>query len=235
MNNDSYTVRREQLEIYFDRTAMRTWEQLTSEAPVSKVRQSVRNGRQEMQSQLLSWMPGDMQGKRLLDAGCGTGSLAIEAATRGAQVTAIDISQSLIDVAKKRTPTHLRDSIRYSAGDMLNCDTNNFDYVVAMDSLIHYEPQDMISSIEALCSRANQTASSVLFTFAPRTPLLMLMKNVGRLFPRGDRSPAIEPIAEQHLKKLIGECSCSQTTKVNRTHLVDTRFYKSQALELIIG
>jgi 2-polyprenyl-3-methyl-5-hydroxy-6-metoxy-1,4-benzoquinol methylase len=38
------------------------------------------------------WLPQDMRGLRLLDAGCGTGALAVEAARRGAEVLAIDVS-----------------------------------------------------------------------------------------------------------------------------------------------
>ena len=34
-------------------------------------------------------------------------------------------------------------------------------------------------------------------TFAPRTPLLAAMHAVGRLLPRGNRAPAIEPISER--------------------------------------
>jgi magnesium-protoporphyrin O-methyltransferase len=40
----------------------------------------VRAGRDEMRNLLLSWLPDDLSGKRLLDAGCGTGAFAVEAA-----------------------------------------------------------------------------------------------------------------------------------------------------------
>jgi magnesium-protoporphyrin O-methyltransferase len=43
-----------------------------------------------------------------------------------------------------------------------------------------------------------RTTARWLFTFAPSTPLLMpRCITVGRLFPRGDRAPAIEPVAEK--------------------------------------
>ena len=38
----------------------------------------------------------DLSGRRVLDAGCGTGTLAIELARRGAEVVAIDISPTLV-------------------------------------------------------------------------------------------------------------------------------------------
>ena len=49
----SYAETRERLETYFDRTAAKTWEALTSDAPVSKIRQTVREGRDEMRMAML--------------------------------------------------------------------------------------------------------------------------------------------------------------------------------------
>ena len=69
----TYEATRERLETYFDRTASRTWEALTSDAPVSRIRQTVREGRDAMRAELLSILPGDLAGARVLDAGCGAG------------------------------------------------------------------------------------------------------------------------------------------------------------------
>ncbi len=73
MASASYDARRGELTTYFDRTAVEAWSRLTSDAPVSKVRATVRAGRDAMRGTLLSWLPADMTGLRLLDAGCGTG------------------------------------------------------------------------------------------------------------------------------------------------------------------
>ena len=43
---------------------------------------------------------GSVQGMRVLDAGCGEGHLARILAARGANVTAIDVSPRLIDIAR---------------------------------------------------------------------------------------------------------------------------------------
>jgi len=232
MAKSSYLNRREQLELYFDRTASKAWEQLTSEAPVSRVRQSVRAGRNTMREQLLSWLPDKLEGKRILDAGCGTGSVAIEMAERGAHVTAVDISGSLIEVARSRTPSDLVEQIDYQVGDMIFSREPGFDYVLAMDSLIHYPEQDMVTAIASLLDSLANEQGTVLFTFAPRTPVLMLIKRLGLLFPRSDRSPAIEPIAEDRLRSAILANQQREGVTIGRTHRVNTTFYKSQAMEL---
>ena len=126
----TYEATRQSLETYFDRTASKTWERLTSDAPVSRIRQTVRAGRDQMRRTLLNILPHDLNGSRVLDAGCGPGQMAVELANRGADVVAVDISPSLIEVAKKRTPEDLASRISYHAGDMLNADFGSFDAVI---------------------------------------------------------------------------------------------------------
>ena len=214
-----YTDRKAALETYFDRTATDAWARLTSDAPVSGIRATVRAGRDAMRDTLLGWLPADMRGKRLLDAGCGTGALAVEAAKRGASVVAVDIAPNLIEIARSRAPSDLE--IEWFAGDMLSVDHGAFHHIVAMDSLIHYAPEDVLAAVDGLRARA----PSVLFTFPPRTPLLTLMHIAGKAFPRSDRSPAIVPVAESRLRRHFGNA-------VGRTHRVDAAFYKSQAMEV---
>jgi ubiquinone/menaquinone biosynthesis C-methylase UbiE len=55
---------------------------------------------------------GVSEGSRALDIGCGTGSLAIACARRGAQVTGIDTSPQMLDIARRKVEqAGLTDSI----------------------------------------------------------------------------------------------------------------------------
>ena len=201
MNTATYQHRRGEIEHYFDRTAAQTWARLTSDAPVGRIRATVRAGRDRMRATLLSWLPDDLQGRRILDAGCGTGALAIEAARRGADVVAIDLSPTLVALAQERLPESLgTGSVHFCSGDMLDAKLGEFDHVVAMDSLIHYRAHDVVAALSRLAER---TRHSIVFTAAPRTPATMMMLTMGKLFPRGDRSPAIEPIAPADLRRLM--------------------------------
>jgi len=231
MPTSAYEKRRGQLRTYFDQTAVAAWDRLTTDAPVGRIRQTVRAGRNRMRDTLLEWLPQDLQGKRLLDAGCGTGALAVEAAQRGAHVIAVDLSPTLIKLAQERTPTDLGPgSIDYRSGDMLDQELGALDYVVAMDSLIHYPARDVVATLSALAVR---TRSAMLFTFAPRTPTLMLMHSVGRLFPTGQRAPAIEPAAEATLRRLLAEPASLSGWQTGRTRRIGSGFYTSQALEVM--
>jgi len=229
MGTTTYEERRDALETYFDRTAADAWAKLTSEAPVSGVRATVRAGRDKMRETLLSWLPEDLSGQSVLDAGCGAGQLAFAMAARGADVDAVDLSPTLLQLAAERAPADLPGSVTFRAGDMLDRSRGPVDRVVAMDSVIHYGADDMVTMIARLASRAR---SSVMFTFAPRTPALTVMHAAGKLFPKSDRSPAIVPVSEGGLRKRIKACPGLQGWKIGRTLRIDSFFYISQALEL---
>lgn len=226
-----YQQRRGEIEQYFDRTAADAWARLTSDAPVGRIRATVRAGRDRMRAQLLSWLPADLRGVRLLDAGCGTGALALEAARRGADVLAVDLSPTLVDLARERLPADLGPGrVEFIAGDLLDVRFRGFDHVVAMDSLIHYTMDDAVRVLAALAER---TRGSLLFTFAPRTPALAAMHAVGRLFPRGDRSPALQPMAETRLQSALAREATLAGWQPGRSGRVASGFYTSQALELV--
>ncbi|MEM9715856.1 MAG: magnesium protoporphyrin IX methyltransferase [Pseudomonadota bacterium] len=225
--DSSYLSKRAQLATYFDETASKTWERLTSDAPVSRIRETVRQGREQMAGVLLGILPKDMKGMRILDAGCGAGPLSIKMAERGADVIAVDISASLVDVAERRTPAHLKHQITYKVGDMLTAVTGQVDAIIAMDSLIHYDAEDIAKSLERL---ARNCRGAIAFTIAPKTLPLTAMHLAGKAFPKSDRSPAIIPVSPKHLTRVA-------EARLNGRHLwtherIASGFYISQAMEV---
>ena len=227
----AYSARRDSLTTYFDRTAADAWEALTSDAPVGRIRATVRAGRDRMRDLLLSRLPAELSGARVLDAGCGTGALSIEAAHRGASVTGVDVSSRMVAIARRRAADEgCDDRIAFSSGDMLDPALGRFDHVVLMDSLIHYDRRDIVA---ALAGFAQRTERSILFTIAPGTPLLSAMHSVGQLFPRGNRSPALSPIAPARLEADIVAEPALAGWAISFTNRIKSGFYTSQALELV--
>ncbi len=214
-----YAATRDRVETYFDRTATKAWERLTSDAPVSRIRETVRQGRDRMRAIMLSRLPQDLRGARVLDAGCGTGLMTAELAKRGAEVVAVDISPQLIGIAESRLSADLRPHVTFAAGDM-TADRGAFDFALAMDSLIYYATPDIAAALHKIGSR---TARSITFTVAPRTPFLMAFFGIGKLFPRADRSPVMIPQAYTTLARTIPNLA-----KIDR---VTSGFYISECLE----
>ena len=247
MTQMTYHERRGEIETYFDRTAVQAWARLTSDAPVGRIRATVRAGRDRMRDTLLGWLPHDLQGLRVLDAGCGTGALAVEAALRGADVLAIDLSPTLVGLARERLPESLAQgnnagsgtgtlggtragSIDFRSGDMLDPALGEFDFVVGMDSVIHYEAPD---AVRVLAGLAQRTRHGMMFTYAPSNPMLATMRAVGKFFPRGDRSPSIVPVASTTLQRLLAAEPLLKDFTPGRTQRISSGFYTSQAMELM--
>lgn len=76
----------------------------------------------------------DVAGKKVLDAGAGTGRLAIELAKRGAFVTALDISGEMLKVLAKKSKY-----IELAVGDVeyMSFEKETFDWVVSAFVIVH--------------------------------------------------------------------------------------------------
>ena len=218
----TYDATRDRVEHYFDRTATEVWARLTSDAPVSRVRRTVRAGRDAMRAAMLARLPDDLHGARILDAGCGAGQMTAALAARGAEVVAADISPQLIGIARARLPEALLPRVEFIAGDMLDPGLGRFDAVLAMDSLIYYATLDLAGALEILAARSPR----IVFTVAPRTALLTLMWGAGKLFPRSDRSPVMEP---QNARALAGYLEGSLTRQAR----IRSGFYIADCLEYV--
>ncbi len=218
----NYAATRDRVEHYFDRTATKVWERLTSDAPVSGVRATVRAGRDRMRALMLDQLPADLRGARVLDAGCGTGAMAVELARRGADVVAVDISPALVEIAEKRMPEDVTGQITWAAGDMLDEGHGHFDHALAMDSMIYYSADDIAGLLKKAAPRIE---GKFVFTMAPRTPALMAMWRVGKMFPRADRSPVMIPQTAKAIEAALG--GFGHLTEVER---VKSGFYISSAM-----
>jgi magnesium-protoporphyrin O-methyltransferase len=207
---------------------------LTSDAPVSGIRRTVRRGRADMAGILLSWLPADLSGHRVLDAGCGPGVLSRMLAERGAQVTGVDLSEDLVEVARDRC-ADLGDRVDFVAADLFEIEAyagrgggSGWDWMIAMDCFIHY-PVDQ--TVEALAALSHHVRSGLLFTVAPATPLLSAMHGLGKLFPRRDRAPGIIPVGAGALDRGLRD-TLGPTWHRGRSHRVHRGFYVSRAIEV---
>ena len=227
----TYSKKRDSLQVYFDQTASKAWEALTNDTPVSRVRSLVRKGRQEMQNLLLSNIPESLSGISILDAGCGTGQLAQELGLRGARVVGVDVAPSLIEIARKRLPAELKERVTFKISDMKQ-DQGKFDYVILMDSLIHYSENDVLSVLQNLLKR---TKKGLLFTLVPGNFLLKFKLAFGRIFPNGDRSPISSPLnTNTFIKKYKGPLSKTSKVEICSLGRVNKWFYTSEAFALKI-
>lgn len=234
--SSGWLTRRERVGAHFSQGAKR-WTTLTSDAPVSRIRATVRAGRHEMRDTLLSWLPPDLSGERILDAGCGTGVFSLALAARGAQVVGVDLSEELVAAARERTgAASAAGSLvgpppEFVAGDLFEvARQGTFTRAVVMDCFIHYEMPETLEALEVLAGAAPR---GVLFTVAPWTPLLAVMHVVGRLFRGDHKAPPIVPVKDRVLKQGLAGAPGLADWVLGRTHSVHSGFYISRGVELV--
>ena len=82
----------------------------------------------------------------VLDLACGTGITTVKLANNVKEISAIDISSDMIDIAKKKIETHNIKNVRFKTCDIIN-DTikdNSFDVVLAFNILYFVENIDEV-------------------------------------------------------------------------------------------
>lgn len=79
-------------------------------------------------------MLGDVTGKKILDVGAGTGRLAIYLSNRGAEVTALDLSEKMMALIKRKNKKVMT---KVGDAESLPFEENSFDIVVAAFLIVH--------------------------------------------------------------------------------------------------
>jgi len=132
---------------------------------------------------------GSLQGKRILDIGCGGGILSESLALEGATVVGIDLAEAGLEVAK----LHLLESgldIDYkfiSAEELVESEQESFDVIACLEMLEHVPDPSLI--IEA-CSKLVKSHGRVFFSTINRNPKSYFFAIVGaeyilNLLPKG--------------------------------------------------
>ena len=151
-----------------------------------------------------------LAGKRVLDVGCGGGILAEAMASRGAEVTGIDLGEAPLSVAE----LHLLESgesveyRRIAAEELAEEMPEHFDIVTCMEMLEHVPDP---SSIIRACSRLVKPEGRVFFSTLNRNPKSFLLAIVGAeyilgMLPKGTHEYAkfIRPSELDHWARQAG-------------------------------
>ncbi|GBG15922.1 2-polyprenyl-6-hydroxyphenyl methylase / 3-demethylubiquinone-9 3-methyltransferase [Novimethylophilus kurashikiensis] len=130
-----------------------------------------------------------LSGKKVLDVGCGGGILSESMASRGAQVTGIDLGEKALKVAKlhKLESGVAVDYRLISAEAMAEEAPAGFDVVTCMEMLEHVPDP---AAIVAACSRLVKPGGHVFFSTINRNPKSYLFAVIGaeyvlNLLPKG--------------------------------------------------
>lgn len=131
----------------------------------------------------------EINGKRIVDVGCGGGILSEGLAKSGADVLGIDLSEELIDIAdlhglESGVNAHYR---KISAEALAEEQSEGFDHVTCMEMLEHVPDP---ASIVRACAKLVKPRGTVFFSTLNRKPKAYLLAIVAaeyvlRMLPKG--------------------------------------------------
>lgn len=130
------------IEQFTSEEAVRRWDRFADRYAETHTEQGDPHKEAFLNPTILS-LAGDVQNRRLLDAGCGEGYLSRMFASLGADVTAVDYSTRMLEIAKERTTNELR--INYLHGNCEHLDMladESFDLIfsnMVIQDLAEYE------------------------------------------------------------------------------------------------
>jgi ubiquinone/menaquinone biosynthesis C-methylase UbiE len=90
--------------------------------------------------------------KRVLDIGCGDGSISLPLLTEKTTVTLLDLSAKMLSLAQSRTPVDLRHNVTLVNEDFMRAplEPGSFDVILCLGVLAHVEhPETLIAKIAA--------------------------------------------------------------------------------------
>jgi len=137
-------------------------------------------------------------GDDVLDVACGTGNVAIAAARAGADVTGLDITPELLEIAARREPT-----VRWVEGDAeaLPFPDGSFDVVTSVFGCM-FAPRHDVTARELL--RVLRPGGRIVVTsWTPDGSSGDMFATVGKYLPSDDAPPTLWG-TEAHVRELLG-------------------------------
>lgn len=167
----------------------------------------------------LKWMDDAvaLQGKRVLDVGCGGGILSEAMAQKGAQVTGIDLAEKSLNVAKLHSLESgvVVDYQLVAVEKLAETQANGFDVVTCLEMLEHVPNP---ASVVAACAKLVKPGGHVFFSTINRSPKAYLLAVVGaeyilNMLPKGthDYEKFIKPSELASWARPAGLSLVSQT------------------------
>lgn len=212
---------------YFNTEGFERWSKIYGDTDdVNPVQKDIRVGHAQTVDKILGWLDtSTINGKTVCDAGCGTGSLSIPLASRGAAVSGSDISSAMVQEAEARAKASLSSNQvpKFETRD-LEALEGEFDCVCCVDVLIHYPPERLDAMVGRL---ARLSKERLILSFAPKTWYYVALKRLGELFPGKSKTTR----AYLHEEEVVEAALQKAGFQVTRREMTSTNFYFSRLLE----
>ncbi|WP_216903965.1 magnesium protoporphyrin IX methyltransferase [Synechococcus sp. CCY 9618] len=196
-----------EVQAYFESTGFERWNRIYSDSEeVNRVQRNIRIGHQKTVDAVLSWLgaQGDLGSRSFCDAGCGVGSLSLPLAALGAgSIAASDLSAAMVDEARRRAEAAglTAERLSFTSSDLESLQ-GRYDTVICLDVFIHYPQAAAEAMVRHLASMAER---QLIVSFAPYTPLLAVLKQIGQLFPGPSKTTRAYTLREEGIVAAAAE------------------------------
>ncbi len=133
----------------------------------------------------LARLLGSLQGKEVLELGCGLGDFSVSLAHQGAKVTAIDLGPDLIAAAKALAEVNRVDcDFRQGNITVLPFERDAFDVVIGLSVLHHLSGANVLRTLQEVARVLKADGMALFHEPVENSRLFALLQN---LIPVGDR------------------------------------------------
>ena len=200
---------------YADPAMARSFDQRRFGGPIGELVAST-------QARVLANMVGRIQARPILDVGTGTGRAALLMARGGADVTAVDASEQMLQVARRRAAEEGA-QIRFERGDAhaLQFQDREFDVVICLRLLMH--APDWPTCMSELCRVAERL---VIFDY-PAASSIALFESLSRRAAHaiGVRTEAYRVISDRAIRNTLDR-SGFRVRSVHRQFVLPITFHR---------
>ncbi|GAC1581886.1 MAG: magnesium protoporphyrin IX methyltransferase [Candidatus Elarobacter sp.] len=214
---------------YFETSGFSRWSAIYGEGEIPPIWRVIRDGHDVAVNNVVDWVQDD-GGRTALDAGCGTGNLAVRLAECGYEVDGFDVSPPMVAFARYITKGRRSGpEPRFHVGDIaaLRGEPRSYDLVCCLDVLFHYPYAEVK---EMLTKLANLSGNKIIGSFAIRTAMNAFWMEMGqRFFHKKNRMTSLHLLSYDQVEQVLYRAGF----RVARTRRVKFFFYDSFVFEAV--
>jgi magnesium protoporphyrin O-methyltransferase len=214
---------------YFETSGFSRWTAIYGEGGIPPIWRVIRDGHDLALERVIEWIQDD-GARTALDAGCGTGVLAMRLSDAGYAVDGFDVSAPMVSFARYNTKDRGRGTPpQFFVGDIAALDPKEqtYDLVCCLDVLFHYPYAECTAMLKKL---ADLSSYKIIGSFALATAFNSFWMEVGkRLFHQKNRMTSLHLMTYNQVEQVLYRAGL----RVTRTHRVKKFFYDSFVFEAV--